>query len=537
MPRGTRILTALSLTAALTASAGASPDIMFGTAFQPALEHGNANKIVVGRFNALHAVFFDSAIYYSTSADGDSWSPKVQVNPSGQFGKFPAIAVDSAGNVGVAWVQSPDANGVGAIKYSRKPATSSVWTTTTLNASGAEPSLVAHGGTMHVAWTQIQRVRYGQFPTLSPPATLTGEIIESTTCTASGFRKPAIAMVNDPCKPAIARVGFLVYVDEQASSGSCQSATTRVGPHVFQRDNVSATWSLIYDDTRTSTVATSTVEPASLSMASNFSPGNTFLAWSDVQNGAARTKLAHRQSTGWVTEPFNSQRMHVQLRASSSTATPTEFRFAWTGGGGFDPFFSTFTQRSTSTWAGLSPTWGAPVAVDNDGALTGRPQTLYWKRCSGGQLSTVNAYFEAEQPCFTSSVASDFSTTPGCPITPIGVAVACKQQAVLLAGLLVGSGPGVVIDVGDVGSFTQVGDTSAIVRTADGKSATVLWSRGTAAAHSGDTLTLAGATSRDVVIRGEGFNLPVSYVGYLPDYDAAVPGPQRALCLRAPSKN
>lgn len=534
MPRGTRILAALSLTLAFTSSAGASPDIMFGTAFQPSLEHGNGNKIVVGRFNTLHAVFFDSAIYYSTSADGDSWSPKVQVNPSGQFGKFPAIAVDSAGNVGVAWVASPDANGVGAIRYSRKAASSSVWTTSSWSTTGAEPSLVAHGTTMHLAWTQIQRVRYSTFPTMSPPATMTGEIIESTTCTATGFRKPAIAMVNDPCKAPIARVGFLTYVDEQASSGSCQSPITRVGPHVFQRDNLSATWSLIYDDTRTSSLATSTVEPVSLSMTSNFSSGSTFLAWSDVQNGAARTKLAHRQTTGWVTEPFNSQRMHVHLRANSSTSAPTEFRFSWTGGGGFDPFFSTFTQRNTSTWAGPSPSWGSSVAIDNDGALTGRPQTLYWKRCSAGQLSTVNAYFEAEQPCFTSSVASDFSTTPGCPITPIGVAVACKQQAVLLASLLVGSGPGVVIDVGDVGSLTQVGDTSAVVRTADGKSATILWSRGSAAAHSDSTLTLSGATRRDVVIRGEGFNLPVTDVGYLLDYDAVVPGPQRQLCLRAP---
>ena len=530
----------MAATAVLLAPAPASadpPHVLFSTVFGPSLEHSNGNKIAVGRFNSLHAVHENNShIRYSTSADGASWTPLTLLNPSGLASGYPAIAADGSGHVGVVWVGSPDLNGLGTLYYSYKAATSTTWTRASLNVSGGEPSLVASGATMYLAWTQGQRVRFAQFPTLAPPATATGEVIESTTCLATKFSKPAVTVISDPCKPAIARVGYLVAVDEQASSGSCQSGVTRVGPHVAQRNNLSSTWSPIFDGTRISSATNSSVESVSLSMSSNFTTGNTILAWSDVQDGAARTQLAHRQTASWVISPFNIQKQHVHVRVNGASNAPaSEFRFAWTGGGGFDLFLSTLTFWNTATWPAAAPVWGTATSPENYGGLTGRPQSLFWKRCSAGQLSKTNLYFEVEQPCFSFAVATDYTTTSPCPSSTIGTVKACPQLAVLAATIMVGPrAAGTILDFADAGVVTEIGALSATVRTDAGKTVLVSWSGGAVVASSDTTLTLTAPRSA-VAIRGDGFTIPVIETGHLLDYDS-VQRPVSGLCLKEASE-
>src|ERR671912_1789635 len=56
------------------------------------LEFSNGNKIMVGRFNSLHAVYQDGAIIkYTTSPDGSSWSTPVGLSSASGPAKHGSI--------------------------------------------------------------------------------------------------------------------------------------------------------------------------------------------------------------------------------------------------------------------------------------------------------------------------------------------------------------------------------------------------------------------------------------------------------------
>lgn len=137
------ILASLALTPNATPAA-ADALVLFPAIPPQSIAHGNANKIVIGRFNTLHVVYeTQGRVRYSTSADGVAWSAPSDVSPSGTVARHPALAVDGAGKVGVVWVANPGANGVGNLYYSHKVGTT--WISTWLNAAGAEPAIIASG--------------------------------------------------------------------------------------------------------------------------------------------------------------------------------------------------------------------------------------------------------------------------------------------------------------------------------------------------------------------------------------------------------
>jgi hypothetical protein len=488
------------------------------------LEHSNANKIVTGRFNSLHAVYQSGLIVrYGSSLDGASWTSPINLSGADPS-MYPAIAADTTGTIAVVWVANIGANGLGTIRYAYKPAASTTWTTSTLITSGTEPAIVARNGVVHLAWTTFQMAQYTSFPTISPPSTPLsgGEVLESTSCPNTGFRKPSITLIQNPCNSPIPRVAYLYYSDEQATSGVCQSLQTQVGPHLCERNNTTSTWAMIYDGTSFDTTASSSVDPISCSLTSNFNSGDTFLAWSDEQTGVARTMLTHGAGVSWTTVPFDDQRHHVHLRAASSNNAPaTRFRFAWTGGGSsWDEFFNWDTYYDTATWTGAAPVWTDQYHLSAYGGATGRPQGLFWSRCASGAYSTTNAYFEAEQVCASEDIATDLSTTSPCPpttIQPVGIHP-CRDWIVAVAALNTPHGPHTVIDTAELGSVMRFGRSSAVISTAEGGTVTASWPAGTTLISSSEEgFTVAAPksavrfSSTDVKFRVQDFGTLVEY--------------------------
>ncbi len=519
---------AFALILALAAlPAVADPFTLFPVGFgYKSLEFSNGNKIMVGRFNTLHAVYQDGAIIkYTTSADGSSWTTPVGISAGYGTADHGSLAIDSAGNIGVVWVSNPNINGVGPIYYARKTHASTTWAVSQLVSSGAEPAIAGRSTTMYVAWTSIQKVQFASFSTLSPPPSMaSGEILESSSCPNTGFRRPSITLINSPCKPAIPRVAALYYSDEQGTVGACQSLVTQVGPHVYQRNNTNSTWSMIYDNTISDAAAGSAVDPISLSISANFTTGDTFLAWSDEQTGVARTMLARGHGATWDTSTFDADRRHVHVRArSASNAPATEFRLAWTGNAGwFDEFFSWDTYYDTATWTGANPAWYGADLLSDYGGYTGRPQGIFWKRCASGQYSTTQAYFEAEGPCTSKDMATDFTTVTGCPATPTGPIIAaypCKHAVVAVAHMPLPPGVvGTAVDTTELGVITKVGGSSATVTTEDGKIVTIAWRSGTVVAQSDNSLTLTSPRT-DVSITSRDVTFEIEEAGYLKPYD------------------
>lgn len=495
-----------------------------------ALEHSNGDKIVVGRFNSLHVVYQSGQIIrYGSSLDGATWTAPVSLSGSDPS-KYPALASDTTGALAVVWVSNIGSNGLGTIRYAYKPASSTTWTTSTLTTGGTEPAIVARNGVAHVAWSTIQMVQYAQFPTVSPPATplSSGEVIESSSCPNTGFRKPSITLIQDPCNPPIPRVGYLYYSDEQATSGVCQDLATHVGPHVCQRHNPSSSWSLIYDGTNVDTNPSSTIDPVSCSISANFNSGDTFLAWSDEQTGVKRTMLAHGLGMSWTAAAFDNQRHHVHVRAANSSSAPaTLFRFAWVGGGGWDEFFSLNAYYDTATWTGATPAW--IEQFDLGPAAAGRPQGVFWSRCASGTYATTNAYFEAEQVCAAADIATDYAPPSGaCPPTSIPHAMLnpCQEYAVAVATLNTAQGPRTLVDTAQLGTVIRFGRSSAVISTDGGGTVTATWPANAAVVSSSEEgFAIAGPknsvrfSSNDVRFQVQDFGTLIEYeqVEQLPD--------------------
>jgi hypothetical protein len=323
------------------------------------------------------------------------------------------------------------------------------------------------------------------------------------------------------------RIGYLFVSDQQSVGGSCTLPDTKIGPRVSQLDNVTGAWPVVYDNVQTSAANPGTVAPISLSMSANFSSGSTVLAWSDVQNGVARTRLAMRQPAGWVSASFDNQKRHVHVRAASGLAAVfSAFRLGWSGNSA-SPYSADPSYWRSATWTGATPAWGMTTPIDNNSSLTGRPQPLEWKRCQLGVLARTNvgfeALFQADPMFFTWAIATDFSKSAPCP--PPGVVPVASPCSALVAQLwsftldtAQGSGKGTIVDLSDLGLVSEVGAGWATARAPDGKVARVTWASGELLASSDSTLTLS-APPEAVTVVGEGFALTVQDLGHLAEYD------------------
>jgi len=493
--------------------AAADPYFLFDTlpADTP-LASGNASKVVVGPFNALHAVYVSGGkIYYASSLDGAAWTSPVPISSTNA--SDPAIAVDSTGKVGVVWVYAAGFGyPYGSFHYSYRVPGSPIWTSISLGISGAEPALAAGGSTMHLTWGEPKRLMYTSFPS-DAPSPLPPEAVDTTTCSGQ-FRKPSLvltASASPSCPPWLVTIGYLA---QGATSGCANS----VGPRVRRRSSPGA-WTELYSNVQStsSMIASSTI---SLSLAANRATGDLFLAWSDNLSGNSRTVLARGLNTLWTPIQLSATARHVHVRAASSLAAPaTQFRLAWTAAGsGGDPFYGPATYLDTATWDGFSPSWTGATPLSTLGA--GRPQAVFWKRCLNSTPSPVlaetRAYFEATSSTGGGrTIATSYLASAGCPVITVGSGTACASHAIAIATLgLVGTG----VELGEVGVITQRSPSFATVTTPDGHAVTVSWRSGQLTASSDTSLTLT-APRADVTVTSPDVAFTIVELGQLLEYE------------------
>ncbi len=413
------------LGAALVLAAGASAQSLYpisGINGYGALDHSNGDKVANGRFNTLHTVWEDGAlIKYSTSADGMGWTAPQLVAP-GLASALPAIASDSNGTLVVAFVGNPNASGMGSIHYAYKPWGATSWTVSKIVDSGTQPDIEARGGKVHVTWTTINRVQYTSFSTTSPPASMAfGEEIEITGCAGTGFVRPSVALARESCK-LVPKVAYIRYSDETSNPDPvCTSLITEVGARVCERDPTLGTWGLEYTDLVTATNPPQGVEAVALSMNAHYTTGNTFVAWSDISNSTARTRLAHGRNGTWNAITHSNDDLHVHVAAKKSSAIG-EYRLAWVSRGWYPslPFVDVDGQFRTGKWhSGATPTWTDPsstyINASIGGILVGHPQATFWGKCSSGLYDTVEAVAELENVCSTSGLSAHVTEDQSCP--------------------------------------------------------------------------------------------------------------------------
>ncbi len=493
-----------------------------------ALEHGNGDKVAIGRFNTLHVVWEEgSLIKYSTSMDGIAWSSPELVAP-GVPAAMPTIASDTNGTLVVAFVANPDMDGLGTIRYARKAWGATSWAHTEIVSSGTQPDIDARGGRTHVVWTTIDRVQYTSFATNSPPASMTfGEEIEVSSCPNTGFIRPSVALVRESCK-LVPKVAYLLYSDETSNpNAACTSLMTEVGPRVCARDQLAGTWSLEHTDLVTATNPPLGVEAISLSMNAHYKTGNTFLTWSDSSNGAARTRVARGRSGTWDAHTLDTVERHAHVTARRNSSTG-EFRLAWVSKNGLAPFVDWDASFRTGAWpSGPAPTWTGPASVITNAtggnASIGRPQATYWGRCSGGIYETVEAVAEVEGVCSTTRLMSHFTSNQSCPpVTPIGLIDPCQKIYVSYTF------PGhwaTRVDTSDFGSPSRVGErfVEFTFESEDGMAMVVFeWERGRLV-ESGESGFVIDSPEANVQLFTEGLRARLERLPENPIYDEMEP--------------
>jgi hypothetical protein len=523
MPRSLPTRGALALILTLAAGAAGASDIVTGVnGDDPVLARGNGNKIEIGRYNSLHAVFQDtSLIFYTSSADGTTWTEPQQIS-SGQVSSLPAVAA-SGSRVAAVWVeyQDDDYNQMfPEVHYGYRTYGATTWTTSHLVLTGSEPAIAVRGTTAYVTWSTGGSVQMTSFPVSSPPATLSlGDVVEYSSCPNTRFVRPSIALVRKSCT-TVPKVAYLVEKDEQTTVGACQSSQVRIGPKVESLE--AGVWTQVYDGTRVSTLAGSTVEAISLSLNAHYTTRNLYLAWSDDLSGSARTRLVTGLDGTWATPAVvEDARLHVHVRPNNASwGGPGSFRLAYSHEDDWD---GSGYSRTGSWVVGGALSWGAPFDFSNQTVRL--PQVQFWRTLLGGGLlgsATLNHYFEEETPLPQTppNLVTDYLAVPFSWVNNPTVlqAYPCHQRAISIAGMVVGGVSGTVIDTAEVGNLTKVTDRGATITTPEGKTIDISWSTGKV--ERSDETSLALTAPRSAVrITSRDAAFTIQDDGHLKEYD------------------
>lgn len=510
-------------------------DPIFANAwFQPNLEFGNGNKIAVGRFNNIHATFVynypqgpvSEIIYAYFDQASATWIDQFVSWDS--ISSMPTLAVDSYGMPAIAWVSKPANDPLGSIWYSYQTVTNcpTCWSQPRKIAYfGIEPSIAIENGNVHLTWTTRDRVQYTSFPRTAPPTTplFLGEVVESTNCANTRFHKPSIALAHPPCGTLTVKIASLLTANEQSSPGSCQSADTQVGPRVAERNSTTQVWSTVFQEVVSDpTPNQPDPEAHSISLNANRATGDFYLAWSDEQDQAARTRVAHGNGANWdASQLIDNQSHHVHVAAKPGGYLG-HFRLAVS-----DTGWSTSAYTQTGKWSGGSLSWTSSTAAVSDSSygLTGHAQALYWRRCASSQLTERKVYTEASDwspQAPPTEVAVDFTQTGpvNCFLLPVGNAIVlsnCWQTHVQIgqmAAVGTGGAGAVLVDVGEGARVTKLSESGAEITTLGGKIIRATWTPGSVISSWETGFSVA--TRRDSVrFSGADANYTVEDVGTL----------------------
>ncbi|MDX1999198.1 MAG: hypothetical protein SF066_15890 [Thermoanaerobaculia bacterium] len=491
----------------------------YGYGVSQALAHSNGQKIVTGLGNKLHMVWEDfGVIKYSQSTDGITWfGPTVLA--CGSPGRLPAIAADPAGKLAVVWVDNPTTS-LQYVYYD-----GATWSMPmTIVADGDEPTIVARSGKVHLAWRTgaADAIEYSSF-TLTTPALITAsETVDQAACGSDTYRLPSIALSLDPCKPPIPVIGYLFHTATPCVAGST------IGPRVCKRDNALGTWGMTWQDPRSS--AATSVEPISLSVSSRFSARQIYVAYSDVQNSVARTKLGHGVGTTWTwdtPETIDNQKRHIHVRANESNSSPVgTFRLAR------ELYQSYSIDYRDGVWAATpAPVWSTGWTGISFPSAT-RPHAHWWKRCSAGWQTELKLIAEEDGtlciPCPPTMIGAEINQVSPCPTSgPIVIgADPCHHVAVKVAThVSPGGGPSVtVIDATDAGVFKGFTDKGATITTQNGGRIDVTWGQGAKVVESSDSSLSITAPADSVRFASSTVRFTVDKLGTFSGFDRAPGG-------------
>lgn len=484
------------------------------------LAHSNGQKIVTGLGNKLHMVFEDNGVIkYSQSTDGTTWfGPAVLA--CGSPGRLPAIAADPAGKLAVVWVDDATTS-LQYVYYD-----GATWSMPMMIVSdGDEPSIVARSGKVHLAWrpAAADSIEYASFAITAPALITASETVDQAACGNDTYRLPSITLSLDPCNPPIPVIGYLFHTTSPCVMGST------IGPRVCKRDNVLNTWGMTWQDPRSS--AATSVQPISLSVSSRFSARQIYVAYSDVQNGVARTKLGHGVGTTWTwdaPETIDAQQRHIHVRANESNSSPVgTFRLAREYYGGYS------IDYRDGVWASPNPapTWSTAWTGISFPSAT-RPHAHWWKRCSGGWQTELKLIAEEDLslciPCPDPMIGAEIDQVNPCsPGTPGPIlSYPCKHIAVALATLFSpGGGPGVtVIDATNAGVIKGFTDKGATITTDTGGRIDVTWGQGGKVVESSDSTLSITAPADSVRFSSSTVRFTVDKLGTFSGFDRAPGG-------------
>lgn len=508
----------------------------------PDLEHSNGDKIARGRGNTLHAVFtWAGVIWYRASNDGVTWSGPVAISLAA--GQQPAIAIDGSGDIGVVW-----ASPVG-IEMAYKPwwvPNNQVpfWTVKTLSTQGSEPAIAAGAGRFHVSWTTGNSVRYTSFPLGVPPMLPPTETLASTQCSNTVFSRPSIALFQqDPClTPRTPVVAYLQAVDEQFSSGSCQSWTTSIGPVVRQQQAPNV-WPVTFSSLSTSSYYLSDVEALSLSLSADNRSRDVYVAWSDRQDWTTRTVFAKGRPGNFVTFPLSNTRRSVHVRAANDGYLPRgRFRLAQatanttTPGTDF-PTPTAFTL--TGIWSAVQPfpffTASTPLAGAGTGpglAWVGRPQALvHSRRDSARNLQEATTYYRLLPSSWSNPERLVLHLPPPQPwSTPPVDLIACPPRgggnppALFAARTSSELGTAATwIDFEASATLGEISEDGLAIHTAEGEVVAVSWPAGTVLESAWGGGFVVDAPLSELTFEGPDAAFEVVDLGDLPTLESEPP--------------
>lgn len=454
-----------------------------------AMAHANGDKVVIGRFNTLHAVWqAENSIRYATSVSGEggSWTAAAAVAP-GLPGAMPAIASDTDGTLVVAFVANPNASGVGQIRYARKAWGAAGWSSPVeVVIAGTQPDIEARGGRVYLTWTSLGRVQFTSFPIDAPPAPLSvGEVIEGSSCANTRFLWPSLALVRESCQ-LVPKVAYLRQIDERNNANlACYSPTTQVGPRVRARNPSTGVWTQEFTDTVAASFPATGVSAVSLSLNAQYTSGHTFLAWSDTSNGNARARLAHGQNGLWSAVTLEPTPLHTHV-AVKPDSPMGDYRLAWVKRDGIHAptflFLDFDAAFRTGRWtSGPSPTWLDPlptILMGNSGASAGHPQATYWSRCFDHSLTTVQALAVTSLEFITPAIQEHYVDQQPCPA---GSTVGVNPCLVRLSALVFSSRAKTHVDTSELGVPLRFGRGWAEIALSQGGKegrATLTWDGG-----------------------------------------------------------
>jgi hypothetical protein len=345
----------------------------------------NGNKFAAGA-SGLHTVYGKAgAIYYSWSANGQTWSPPLALTGIGIGAWQPAIDVASDGTVGVVYQLN------GSLSYlSCKPALGNApcvaWKAPLLVGFGSHPSLIAFQTDMYLAAAAGGIVTYTKFAAATGVVNggLEYAFYDSSTCYQHKVDFPAVTVTPQPGGQPEIRVSWL----QSSTNGTCNGWPKNYVGMFSAKRQPGGSWAT--PDFWSYTANTVAADIYSLSAAQNASTGELFVAASWMANNAKATVLFRRSQAGtWYTSPQSTQASLIDIATDGTQCNP-RIRIAYTVPVPGTSYGNTYYQTGAWTGAAAAPSWsGAPVLVDSVGTS---PQALFWSALYFGSGFSLYTY-------------------------------------------------------------------------------------------------------------------------------------------------